>query len=69
MLDVKDKIETSFEDIIHKGIRTNSVKQTFRLEQNIEVDDAELVSGILKIKLHKKEMKTKLKREIEIIEE
>ncbi len=69
MLDVKDKIKTSFEGVIHKGIRTNSVKQRFRLEQNIEVDEAELVNGILKIKLHKKEMKTKLKREIEIIEE
>ena len=69
MLEVKEKTKTPFEGIIHKGIRTNSVKQTFRLEQNIEVDDAELVSGILKIKLYKKEMKTKLKREIEIIEE
>ena len=69
MLEVKEKTKTPFAGIIHKGIRTNSVKQTFRLEQNIEVDDAELVSGILKIKLHKKEMKTKLKREIEIIEE
>ena len=69
MLEVKEKTKTPFECIIHKGIRTNSVKQTFRLEQNIEVDEAELVNGILKIKLHKKEMKTKLKREIEIIEE
>ncbi len=69
MLKVKEKTKTPFEGIIHKGIRTNSVKQTFRLEQNIEVDHAELVSGILKIKLHKKKMKTKLKREIEIIEE
>ena len=69
MLEVKEKIKTSFEGIIHKGIRTNAVKQTFRLEQNIEVDEAELVNGILKVKLHKKEMKTKLKREIEIIEE
>ena len=51
MLEVKEKTKTPFESIIHKGIRTNSVKQTFRLEQNIEVDDAELVSGILKIKL------------------
>ena len=69
MLEVKEKTKTPFEGIIHKGIRTNAVKQTFRLEQNIEVDEAELVNGILKIKLHKKEMKTKLKREIDIIEE
>ena len=69
MLEVAEKINTSFEAIIHKGISNNSIKQTFRLEQNLEVDEAELFNGILKIKLHKKEMKAKLKREIEIIEE
>ena len=69
ILEVKEKIKTTYEGFIHKGIRNNSIKQAFRLEQNIEVEEAELVNGILKIKLHKKEMKTKLKREIEIIEE
>ena len=69
ILEVKEKIKTTYEGFIHKGIRNNSIKQAFRLEQNIEVEEAELVDGILKIKLHKKEMKTKLKREIEIIEE
>ena len=69
MLEVKEKIKTPFEGIIHKGISNNSIKQAFRLEQNLEVDEAELFNGILKIKLHKKEMKAKLKREIEIIEE
>ena len=69
MLEVKEKIKTSFEGIIHKGISNNSIKQAFRLEQNLEVDEAELFNGILKIKLHKKEIKAKLKREIEIIEE
>ena len=69
MLEVAEKINTSFEGIIHKGISNNSIKQNFRLEQNLEVDEAELFNGILKIKLHKKEMKAKLKREIEIIEE
>ena len=68
-LEVNEKINTSFEGVIHKGISNNSIKQAFRLEQNLEVDEAELFNGILKIKLHKKEMKTKLKREIEIIEE
>ena len=69
MLEVKEKIKTPFEGIIHKGISNNSIKQAFRLEQNLEVDEAELFNGILKIKLHKKEIKAKLKREIEIIEE
>ena len=69
MLEVKEKVKPSFEGIIHKGIINNSIKQAFRLEQSLEVDEAELFNGILKIKLHKKEMKTKLKREIEIIEE
>ena len=69
MLEVKEKIKTPFEGILHKGISNNSIKQAFRLEQNLEVDEAELFNGILKIKLHKKEIKAKLKREIEIIEE
>tara|TARA_Y100000991_G_scaffold201457_1_gene174510 strand:- start:653 stop:1069 length:417 start_codon:yes stop_codon:yes gene_type:complete len=69
MLEVKEKVKPSFEGIIHKGIINNSIKQAFRLEQSLEVDEAELFNGILKIKLHKKEMKAKLKREIEIIEE
>ena len=69
MLEVKEKVKPSFEGIIHKGIINNSIKQAFRLEQSLEVDEAELSNGILKIKLHKKEMKAKLKREIEIIEE
>jgi len=69
MLEVKEKIKTPFEGILHKGISNNSIKQAFRLEQSLEVDEAELFNGILKIKLHKKEIKAKLKREIEIIEE
>ena len=69
MLEVKEKIKPSFEGIIHKGIINNSIKQAFRLEQSLEVNEAELFNGILKIKLHKKEIKAKLKREIEIIEE
>ena len=69
MLEVKEKVKPSFEGIIHRGIINNSIKQAFRLEQSLEVDEAELFNGILKIKLHKKEMKAKLKREIEIIEE
>jgi len=56
-------------DFIHKGIRNNSFKQSFRLEHNIEVKQAEIKNGILQIKLYKKEVQTKSKRKIEIIEE
>jgi HSP20 family molecular chaperone IbpA len=63
--------QKSFEkiDFIHKGIRNNSFKQSFRLEHNIEVKQAEIKNGILQIKLYKKEVQTKSKRKIEIIEE
>jgi len=65
------KSQKSFEkiDFIHKGIRNNSFKQSFRLEHNIEVKQAEIKNGILRIKLYKKEVQTKSKRKIEIIEE
>ncbi|MGA0412488.1 MAG: Hsp20 family protein [Candidatus Puniceispirillales bacterium] len=65
------KSQKSFEkiDFIHKGIRNNSFKQSFRLEHNIEVKQAEIKNGILQIKLYKKEVQTKSKRKIEIIEE
>ena len=54
ILDVMQKPLSSNQDIIHKGIQNNSIKQIFRLEQNIQVDEAELTNGILKVKLHKK---------------
>ena len=65
------KSQKSFEkiDFIHKGIRNNSFKQSFRLEHNIEVKQSEIKNGILRIKLYKKEVQTKPKRKIEIIEE
>ena len=69
ILKIKQITKSDSESFIHKGINNNPIKQTFRLEENIDVEEAELVNGILKIKLHKKENKTKLKREIEIIEE
>ena len=69
ILDVIQKSLSSNQDIIHKGIQNNSTKQLFRLEQNIQVDEAELKNGILKIKLYKKVVQKLLKKTIEIIEE
>ena len=69
ILDVRQKPLSSNQDIIHKGIQNNSTKQVFRLEQNIQVDEAELTHGILKVKLHKKIVQKSLRRIIEIIEE
>ena len=69
ILDVRQKSLSSNHDIIHKGIQDNSTKQVFRLEQNLQVDEAELTNGILKVKLHKKVVQKSLRRIIEIIEE
>ena len=68
-MDVRQKPSSSNQDIIHKGIQNNSIKQVFRLEQNIQVDEAELTNGILKVKLHKKVVQKSLRRIIEIMEE
>ena len=69
ILDVRQKPLSSNQDIIHKGIQNNTIKQLFRLEQNIQVDEAELTNGILKVKLHKKVVQKSMRRIIEIIEE
>ena len=69
ILDVRQKPLSSNQDIIHKGIQNNTIKQLFRLEQNIQVDEAELTNGILKVKLHKKVLQKSLRRIIEINEE
>ena len=69
ILYVRQKPLSSNQDIIHKGIQNNTIKQLFRLEQNIQVDEAELTNGILKVKLHKKVLQKSLRRIIEIIEE
>lgn len=69
VLEVNCQKSVEKNDFIHKGIRNNSFKQSFRLEHNIEVKQAEIKNGILQIKLYKKEVQTKSKRKIEIIEE
>ena len=67
-LEVEAPEFNSHENIIHKGIRNKSFKQSFRLEQNIEVDEAIIKNGILIIKLYKREPVKKLKKRIEITE-
>ena len=67
-LEVEAPEFNSHENIIHKGIRNKSFNQSFRLEQNIEVEEAVVKNGILIIKLYKKELLKKLKRRIEIVE-
>ena len=69
VLEVNSQKSVEKNDFIHKGIRNNSFKQSFRLEHNIEVKQAEIKNGILQIKLYKKEVQAKSKRKIEIIEE
>ena len=69
VLDVRNKPLSVNKDVIHKGIQSNSTKQVFRLEQKILVDEAELTNGILKIKLHKKDIQASPRKIIEIIEE
>jgi len=69
VLEVNSQKSLEKNHFIHKGIRNNSFKQSFRLEHNIEVKQAEIKNGILRIKLYKKEVQTKSKRKIEIIEE
>ena len=69
VLDVRDKALSVNKDVIHKGIQNNSTKQVFRLEQKILVDEAELTNGILKIKLHNKDIQASPRKIIEIIEE
>ena len=67
-LEVEAPEFNSHENIIHKGIRNKSFKQSFRLEQNIEVDEEIIKNGILIIKLYKREPVKKLKKRIEITE-
>ena len=69
VLDVRNKPLSVNKDVIHKGIQNNSIKQVFRLEQKILVDEAELINGILKIKLYKKDIQASPRKIIEIIEE
>jgi len=69
IINVSEKENKRKSDYIHKGIRNNVIQQIFQLEQTIEVKEAELNKGILKIDLFKKDINNKIKRYIQILEE
>ena len=57
IINVSERENKRKSDYIHKGIRNNVIQQIFQLEQTIEVKEAELNKGILKIDLFKKLLK------------
>jgi len=69
IINVSERENKRKSDYIHKGIRNNVIQQIFQLEQTIEVKEAELNKGILKINLFKKDINNKIKRYIQISEE
>ena len=69
IINVSERENKRKSDYIHKGIRNNVIQQIFQLEQNIEVKEAELNKGILKIDLFKKDINNKIKKYIQISEE
>lgn len=69
IINVPERENKRKSDYIHKGIRNNVIQQIFQLEQTIEVKEAELNNGILKIDLFKKDINNKMKRYIQILEE
>lgn len=69
IINVSERENKRKSDYIHKGIRNNVIQQIFQLEQTIEVKEAELNKGILKIDLFKKDINNKIKRYIQISEE
>ena len=69
IINVSERENKRKSDYIHKGIRNNVIQQIFQLEQTIEVKEAELNNGILKIDLFKKDINNKMKRYIQILEE
>ena len=69
IINVSERENKRKSDYIHKGIRNNVIQQIFQLEQTIEVQEAELNNGILKIDLFKKDVNNKIKKYIQISEE
>tara|TARA_B100000768_G_scaffold30417_1_gene28861 strand:- start:2890 stop:3300 length:411 start_codon:yes stop_codon:yes gene_type:complete len=63
---IDNKIYKEYFEVIHKGISTKVVNQSFRLEQNIEVTEAILRNGILSIKLYKSLQEKKIRKIIPI---
>ena len=69
IINVSERENKRKSDYIHKGIQNNVIQQIFQLEQTIEVQEAELNNGILKIDLFKKDINNKIKKYIQISEE
>jgi molecular chaperone IbpA len=69
IIHVSEKENSAESKYIHKGIRNNMIHKIFQLEQNIEVKEAVLNKGMLKIELFRRDIKNKTKRHIEILEE
>ena len=69
IINVSERENKRKSDYIHKGIRNIVIQQIFQLEQTIEVKEAELNNGILKIDLFKKDINNKIKKYIQISEE
>ena len=69
IINVSERENKRKSDYIHKGIRNKVIQQIFQLEQTIEVKEAELNNGILKIDLFKKDINNKIKKYIQISEE
>jgi len=63
---VDNRIDAEYFEVIHKGIKTNMINQSFRLEQNIEIKEAILSNGILSIKLHKLPQEKKIRKIITV---
>jgi len=63
---VDNRIDAEYFEVIHKGIKTNVINQSFRLEQNIKIKEAILSNGILSIKLHKLPQEKKIRKIITV---
>lgn len=63
---VDNRIDVEYFEVIHKGIKSNVINQSFRLEQNIEIKEAVLNNGILGIKLHKLPQEKKIRKIITV---
>ena len=68
VLSIKASLNNSIDNssFIHRGIAERSFSRQFRLADNIEVNSAELVNGMLIILLHRNIPEAELPKQIEI---
>ena len=68
VLSIKASLSNSVDSssFIHRGIAERSFSRQFRLADNIEVNNAELVNGMLVISLHRNIPEAELPKKIEI---